>query len=188
MARSGRRTARRLAYGCPLDFIAANRSPTSRLPIPRNAAMAARFFPLGRALPCSQAYTLCPDAPTSNPKSAADKPRRLRLLAMPEAQNRNLSEPSASSTAGGDGGRAGAARADKFRFRASGMASNRKRLGLSAADFGLLVGASGQSVYAWEQGKARPRVRNLAAIAALRGVGKREVVERLAALKSGEQS
>lgn len=77
--------------------------------------------------------------------------------------------------------------ADKFRFRASGMASNRKRLGLSAADFGLLVGASGQSVYAWEQGKARPRGKNLAAIAALRGVGKREVVERLVALKSGEQ-
>ena len=77
--------------------------------------------------------------------------------------------------------------ADKFRFRASGMASNRKRLGLSAADFGLLVGASGQSVYAWEQGKARPRGKNLAAIAALRGVGKREVVERLASLKSGEQ-
>jgi DNA-binding transcriptional regulator YiaG len=68
------------------------------------------------------------------------------------------------------------------------MASNRKRLGLSAADFGLLVGASGQSVYAWEQGKARPRGKNLAAIAALRGVGKREVVERLAALKSGEPS
>jgi len=38
--------------------------------------------------------------------------------------------------------------ADRFRFRASGMASNRKRLGLSAADLGLLVGASGQSVYA----------------------------------------
>jgi len=43
-------------------------------------------------------------------------------------------------------------------------------------------------VYAWEQGKARPRGKNLAAIAAMRGVGKREVVERLAALKSGEQS
>lgn len=68
------------------------------------------------------------------------------------------------------------------------MASNRKRLGLSAADFGLLVGASGLSEYAWEQGKGRPRGKNLAAIAALRGVGKREVVERLAVLKSGEQS
>ncbi|MBE0548477.1 MAG: helix-turn-helix domain-containing protein [Rubrivivax sp.] len=74
--------------------------------------------------------------------------------------------------------------ADQFRFRASGMASNRKRLGLSAADFGLLVGASGQSVYAWEQGKARPRGKNLAAIAALRGISKREVAQRLASLKS----
>ena len=80
------------------------------------------------------------------------------------------------------------ATAESLRFRASGLTSNRKRLGLSAADFGLLVGASGQSVYAWEQGKARPRGKNLAAIAALRGVGKREVVERLGALKSGRQS
>lgn len=70
-----------------------------------------------------------------------------------------------------------------FRFRAAGMASNRKRLGLSAEDFGLLVGASGQSVYLWESGKTKPRHQNIAAIAALRGVGKREVVKRLEALK-----
>lgn len=72
-----------------------------------------------------------------------------------------------------------------FRFRAAGMASNRKRLGLSAEDFGLLVGASGQSIYLWERGKAKPRQKNLAAIAALRGVGKREVAKRLEALKQG---
>lgn len=71
----------------------------------------------------------------------------------------------------------------QFRFRASGMASNRKRLGLSAADYGLLVGATGQSVYAWESGKTKPRAKNLAAIAALRGAGKREVDARLAELK-----
>lgn len=70
--------------------------------------------------------------------------------------------------------------ASPLRFRAAGMANNRKRLGLSAADFGLLVGATGQSIYAWESGKAKPRAENLAAIAALRGIGKREVVERLA--------
>lgn len=70
----------------------------------------------------------------------------------------------------------GADDVSRFRFRAGGMVSNRKRLGLSASDFGLLVGASGQSVYAWEQGKARPRGKNLAAIVALRGIGKREVV------------
>jgi len=69
-----------------------------------------------------------------------------------------------------------------LRFRAAGMAANRKRLGLSAADFGKLVGASGQSVYAWEAGKSKPRAENLVAIAALRGVGKREVAERLVSL------
>ena len=64
------------------------------------------------------------------------------------------------------------------------MAANRERLGLSAEDFGMLVGASGQSVYLWEQGKSKPRVKNLKAIAALRGIGKREVAQRLAALKA----
>ncbi|MBW8757067.1 MAG: helix-turn-helix transcriptional regulator [Burkholderiales bacterium] len=77
----------------------------------------------------------------------------------------------------------GEADAAGLRFRAKGMAANRKRLGLSAADFGLLVGATGQSIYAWEAGKAKPRPQALAAIAALRGIGKREVDARLAQLK-----
>lgn len=75
------------------------------------------------------------------------------------------------------------ANAGSYRFRAAGMASNRRRLGLSAEDFGLLVGASGQSVYLWEKGQAKPRPKNLSAIAALRGLGKREVFNRLEALR-----
>ena len=70
-----------------------------------------------------------------------------------------------------------------LRFRAKGMAANRQRLGLSAADFGLLVGATGQTIYAWEAGKTKPKPASLAAIAALRGIGKREVEDRLASLK-----
>lgn len=70
-----------------------------------------------------------------------------------------------------------------LRFRAKGMAANRQRLGLSAADFGLLVGATGQSIYAWESGKTKPKPANLVHIAALRGIGKREVEEKLARLK-----
>lgn len=70
-----------------------------------------------------------------------------------------------------------------LRFRAAGMASNRKRLGLSAADFGRLVGATGQSIYAWESGKTKPKATNLAAIASLRGVSKQEAVARLEALR-----
>jgi len=75
------------------------------------------------------------------------------------------------------------AEATGLRFRAKGMAANRQRLGLSAADFGLLVGATGQSIYAWEAGKTKPKPQALAAIAALRGIGKREVEARLAQLK-----
>lgn len=71
-----------------------------------------------------------------------------------------------------------------LRFRPAGMASNRQRLGLSAADFGLLIGATGQSVYSWEQGKTKPGAKFLAAIAALRGIGKREVEARLQAAKA----
>jgi DNA-binding transcriptional regulator YiaG len=69
-----------------------------------------------------------------------------------------------------------------LRFRAQGMAANRKRLGLSASNFALLVGTTGQSIYAWESGKAKPRGKALAAIAALRGLGKREAAARLASL------
>jgi hypothetical protein len=37
----------------------------------------------------------------------------------------------------------------RVRFSAMGLASNRKRLGLSTEAFGRLVGATGQGVYAW---------------------------------------
>ncbi len=71
-----------------------------------------------------------------------------------------------------------------LRFSAKGLASQRKRLALSAEDCGTLVGASGQSIYNWEQGKARPQARHLAAIAALRTMGKRGAAARLAELRA----
>lgn len=70
----------------------------------------------------------------------------------------------------------------KLRFSAKGLASQRKRLGLSAEAFGALVGASGQSIYKWESGKIRPRARHLPRIAELRAMGKREAAARLQAL------
>jgi DNA-binding transcriptional regulator YiaG len=76
-----------------------------------------------------------------------------------------------------------AAEATGLRFRAAGMAKNRERLGLSARDFGLLIGATAQAVNAFEGGKSKPVGKQLASIAALRGVGKLEVEIRLAALK-----
>lgn len=66
-----------------------------------------------------------------------------------------------------------------LRFRPAGLASHRKRLGLSAADFGRLIGVSGQSVYKWEAGEVRPRSSQLVAIAAVRKMGKRKALRHL---------
>ena len=71
----------------------------------------------------------------------------------------------------------------KFRFSAKGLASQRQRLGLSAEQCGLLLGASSQSIYNWEQGKTRPLARHLPAIAAVRGMSKKEVATRLDSLQ-----
>lgn len=66
------------------------------------------------------------------------------------------------------------------RFRADGLRSHRARLGLSAKDFGALVGVSGLTVYNWETAKSRPRRKQLAALISVRGLGRREAEHRLA--------
>jgi DNA-binding XRE family transcriptional regulator len=66
-----------------------------------------------------------------------------------------------------------------LRFRAGGFASLRKKLGINAAEMGLLLGVSAQSIYHWEAGKSKPRASQLAAIAEVRSMGKRAVALRL---------
>ena len=74
-----------------------------------------------------------------------------------------------------------------FRFSAGGPRSNRKRLGLSASDYGKLIGVTGQTVYKWEQEASRPREQQMAALAGLRRMGKKEARERLEELaKEGQ--
>jgi DNA-binding transcriptional regulator YiaG len=70
------------------------------------------------------------------------------------------------------------------RFSARSMAAQRRRLGLSAAECGLLIGASSQSIYNWEEGTARPRARHLPAIFALRNLGRRQASEILESRKA----
>jgi hypothetical protein len=41
------------------------------------------------------------------------------------------------------------------------------------------VGVSGLTIYHWESGKAKPRRRQMPAIAAIRSLGKREALARL---------
>jgi DNA-binding transcriptional regulator YiaG len=84
------------------------------------------------------------------------------------------------------GSRAAASEAEDprkgFRFSAKGLATRRQKLGLSAREMGALLGVSAQSVYHWEQGKSRPRARQVQAISDLRRLGKREATARLSAL------
>jgi DNA-binding transcriptional regulator YiaG len=68
------------------------------------------------------------------------------------------------------------------RFVAKGLVSLRKRLAVSAPQLARLLGVSTQSVYNWEHKKAVPRKEQVAAIVALRPVGKKEVHQRLDAL------
>jgi len=65
------------------------------------------------------------------------------------------------------------------RFSARSVKAQRARLGLSAKDFGRLVGVSALSIYAWESGKSRPRKKQLPGLAAVRHLGKREARQRL---------
>lgn len=80
--------------------------------------------------------------------------------------------PAASSAAEeGDG--------TSIRYSAKSLASQRRRLGLSAAALAKLLDVSALSVYKWESGNTRPRRKQIEAIAQLRGMGRRDAQKRL---------
>lgn len=106
---------------------------------------------------------------------AALKRRSQALEKALRRASKGRARDAAAAEAAGDDDRA-------LRFRPKGLASLRERLGLSARECGLLLGVSGQSIYLWESGRARPSEKHLAAIAALRKAGKRAVAARLEAL------
>ncbi len=69
--------------------------------------------------------------------------------------------------------------AQSMRFNAKGLRSHRQRVGMSAVDYGRLIGVSGQSIYTWERGNTRPRKSQMGALKSVRSLGKREAVTRL---------
>lgn len=101
--------------------------------------------------------------------------RRMATLEKQAARAEKKGAGKAAPTAEGE-------EAPRTRFSAKRLARQRQKLGLSAAEMGALLGVSAQTVYNWEAEKSRPRQAQLAAIAALRGVGKRQVKVRLEAL------
>ncbi len=70
----------------------------------------------------------------------------------------------------------------RLRFTAKGLRSQRKRLGLSAGQYGKLVGVTAQSIYNWEREVAHPRPSQIAKLAPLRSIGKKEAKAKLAQL------
>ena len=71
------------------------------------------------------------------------------------------------------------------RFSARSVRAQRERLGLSAADFGKLIGVTALSVYHWEAGKSRPRAKQFANFLAIRDLKKEDAFGRLG-IKPGE--
>jgi len=70
------------------------------------------------------------------------------------------------------------------RFSHRGLKTHRQKVGLSAADYGRLVGVTGQTIYSWESGKSRPREAQLASLLAVRELGQREAQKRVELLGS----
>ena len=69
----------------------------------------------------------------------------------------------------------------KPRFSAASVKSQRRRLGVSAADYATLIGVTAHTIYKWEHGASKPRRAQLAALTSVRGLGKTEARRRLQA-------
>ena len=67
----------------------------------------------------------------------------------------------------------------RIRYSAKSLSAQRQRLELSASAMGILLGVSPKTIYTWEAGKSRPRQRQMAAIAEVRGLGKKEAEARI---------
>lgn len=72
----------------------------------------------------------------------------------------------------------------KIRFSSRSVRAQRRKLGLSAQDYGKLVGVSGQTIYHWEMGRARPRKSQFERLVGVRNIGRREAATRLQSLGS----
>jgi DNA-binding transcriptional regulator YiaG len=98
-------------------------------------------------------------------RSLSQQEKQITLLKKQQGQPQVEEEPSES-----------------VRFSARSVKAQRSRLGLSAADYGKLVGVSGLTIYNWEHGTSRPRKAQRDSLVAVRGIGKREALAKVAEL------
>ena len=107
----------------------------------------------------------------------AELKRRMQSL---EQQVKRLSRGGAARAAAAEPAAEGDEEGGRqIRYSAKSLASQRRRLGLSAAALAKLLGVSALSVYKWESGNTRPRQKQIEAIANLRSMGRREAQKRL---------
>jgi ribosome-binding protein aMBF1 (putative translation factor) len=102
--------------------------------------------------------------------------RRLQVL---EQQVKRMGRTASRGTGAGAVPVAEGDDSKQVRYSAKSLASQRRRLGLSAASLAKLLGVSALSVYKWESGNTRPRQKQIEAIAALRHIGRRDAQKRL---------
>ena len=91
-----------------------------------------------------------------------------KIAFLEDQERKRLEEPQADEEAVGGA-----------RFSARSVKAQRERLGLSAAHYAKLVGVSPLTIYNWEKERSRPRKEQLAALVAVRGIGKKEAFRRL---------
>jgi len=113
-------------------------------------------------------------------KTVADLKKRLVLL---EKENKHLAA-AVKKYQVAQPEKIDAEEGKKARFTSRGIHALRKKLRLSQADFGKLLGTTSHAVYLWEkkQGALNLRDKTKAAILSIRGLGAREAKEKLAEL------
>ena len=102
----------------------------------------------------------------------------LRLKRLLQEQQRRV-DALEQKKSKGPGGGSYDGRLAGLRFSTRSVKAQRRRLGLSAEDYGRLIGVSGLTIYNWEHGRARPRAAQFEALAAVRGITRSEAAERL---------
>ncbi len=116
-------------------------------------------------------------------KSLVDAVSRYRSdISALKKQNRDL-ERRLNQVAKGRAAAAKSVEADddapRPRFSPGWVKKHRDKLGLSAADYGALVGVAGLTIYNWEKGTSTPRTKQLMAWSEVRTLGKREAMKKL---------
>ena len=111
-----------------------------------------------------------------------------RLKREQRAQQRKIAYLENQARKAGDAPAAAPDPLGDSRFSARSVRAQRRRTGLSAADYAKLIGVSPLTIYNWEHNKSRPRREQFSALLAIRGLGKREAQAKLSLASSAKKA